>query len=146
MNTKRGFTLIELLAVIVVIALIMVITIPNVLETMDRAKKQSLVTFAKKAINEAQKIELENTLLNIPKDERTLKGVKGYNKYAGNIKINDRNGNPYYTIVVHNDKYCIYNKKENELTIDNVEKYRGIVNSFSFLLYIQYLSLCTTIV
>ena len=126
MNNKRGFTLIELLAVIIVIAIIITITIPNVIETMNNSKKQALITFAKKAITEAEQLELEKTLTNEPQDK--LRGVNGRGKYAGNIKLNDKNGKPYYTIIVHDDKYCLYNLKINELKLENVKKYEGIKN------------------
>lgn len=39
---KKGFTLIELLAVIVILAIIMVVTIPTVLGSMNKARKNSL--------------------------------------------------------------------------------------------------------
>ena len=45
---KKGFTLIELLAVIIVLAIIMVLTIPNVLSSMNKAKNEAMITFAKK--------------------------------------------------------------------------------------------------
>ena len=37
---KKGFTLIELLAVIVVLAIVLVVTIPSVLSSMDKAKTE----------------------------------------------------------------------------------------------------------
>lgn len=44
---SKGFTLIELLAVIVILALIMVIAIPNVLEAMNSSRVSSLHSKAK---------------------------------------------------------------------------------------------------
>ena len=41
---KKGFTLVELLAVIVILAVIMVITIPTVLGSMDKAKESAFAT------------------------------------------------------------------------------------------------------
>ena len=38
---RKGFTLIELLAVVVILAVILVVTIPSVLNTMDTAKQKS---------------------------------------------------------------------------------------------------------
>lgn len=46
MKRKNGFTLIELLAVIVILALIMAITIPLVLQTMNNSKKEAFYMFA----------------------------------------------------------------------------------------------------
>ena len=39
---KKGFTLIELLAVIVILAVVMVVTIPSVLKSMDAARQGQL--------------------------------------------------------------------------------------------------------
>lgn len=51
MKKKNGFTLVELLAVIVVLALIMVIAIPSVLDAMNKARRSAFVEYAQKAIN-----------------------------------------------------------------------------------------------
>lgn len=51
MRKKNGFTLVELLAVIVVLALIMVIAIPSVLDVMNQARRSSFVEYAQKAIS-----------------------------------------------------------------------------------------------
>ena len=56
---KKGFTLVELLAVIVILAVIMVITIPTVLGSMSGAKKEAFDT-AVAAVNKyiADQVEL----------------------------------------------------------------------------------------
>ena len=43
---KKGFTLIELLAVIIILAILMVVAVPNVLGTLNDAKKKTFVTQA----------------------------------------------------------------------------------------------------
>ena len=43
---KKGFTLIELLAVIIILAILMVVAVPNVLSTLNDAKKKTFVTQA----------------------------------------------------------------------------------------------------
>ena len=55
MKKNKGFTLVELLAVIVILAIIMIIAIPSVLNTMQTAKKKSMVNFAEKVLNELSK-------------------------------------------------------------------------------------------
>lgn len=52
---KNGFTLVELLAVIVVLAIIMIIALPNVLDSLSTAKEKSFKEMAIKMYNEAQK-------------------------------------------------------------------------------------------
>lgn len=41
---KKGFTLIELLAVIIILALLMIVAVPNVLGTLNDAKKSTFIT------------------------------------------------------------------------------------------------------
>ena len=43
---KKGFTLIELLAVIIILAILMVVAVPNVLSTLNDAKEKTFVTQA----------------------------------------------------------------------------------------------------
>lgn len=45
-KNNKGFTLIELLAVIIILALIMVIAIPSILDTMNQARKESFYLYA----------------------------------------------------------------------------------------------------
>ena len=44
---KKGFTLVELLAVIAILALLIIIALPNVLEMFNRVKKEIFLTEAK---------------------------------------------------------------------------------------------------
>ena len=47
MKKKKGFTLVELLAVIVILAIILVIAVPQIMDTIDSARKASLESSAK---------------------------------------------------------------------------------------------------
>ena len=51
---KNGFTLIELLATILILALIMIIAVPNVMSTIDKNKQDTYVEDAKKMITLAE--------------------------------------------------------------------------------------------
>ncbi len=53
-KNKNGFTLVELLVVIVVLALIMIITIPAVLDVMEDARKNSFVLYCQKVVKDTQ--------------------------------------------------------------------------------------------
>lgn len=44
---KKGFTLIELLAVIIILAILMIVAVPNVLGTLNDAKRSTFITQAK---------------------------------------------------------------------------------------------------
>ncbi len=54
MKNKKGFTLVELLAVIVVLAIIMIIAVPSVLNSMTDARRNSFAVYGEKLINGAQ--------------------------------------------------------------------------------------------
>jgi len=51
LKSQKGFTLIELLAVIIILAVIMTVAIPNVINTLEKNKKDSFIKDAKRAIN-----------------------------------------------------------------------------------------------
>jgi len=51
---KNGFTLIELLAVIIILAVIMTVAIPNVVGTLEKNKKDSFLKDAKRAITSCE--------------------------------------------------------------------------------------------
>ncbi len=55
-RNKKGFTLVELLAVIVVLAVILAIAIPNVLGIIDNARKDSFASTAKMMIEAAKTV------------------------------------------------------------------------------------------
>ena len=50
LNSEKGFTLIELLAVIIILAVIMTVAIPNIISTLEKNKKDSFVKDAKQAV------------------------------------------------------------------------------------------------
>lgn len=51
---KKGFTLVELLAVLVILSIIMLIAVPSTLNVLDRNKKDSYISDAKKLITLAE--------------------------------------------------------------------------------------------
>lgn len=51
---KKGFTLVELLAVLIILSLILFIVAPNVLNMMERSKKQKFLADAKEMISLAK--------------------------------------------------------------------------------------------
>lgn len=53
-KNQKGFTLIELLAVIIILAVIMTIAIPNIVGTLDKNKKDSFIKDAKRAITSCE--------------------------------------------------------------------------------------------
>ena len=53
-KNQKGFTLIELLAVIIILAVIMTVAIPNIVGTLDKNKKDSFIKDAKRAITSCE--------------------------------------------------------------------------------------------
>lgn len=91
-KNKKGFTLVELLAVIVVLAIIMIIAIPQVMESMNAAKKNSFKIYAQKVLNTASAKYQTELLTGTPSTcykVSTLMG-NGKGKYVG--YVNQSNG------------------------------------------------------
>ena len=53
-NNKKGFTLVELLAVIVILAIILLVAVPNILGVIEEARKDSFVSSTKMIIKAAE--------------------------------------------------------------------------------------------
>ena len=64
---KKGFTLIELLATITILALILMVAVPNVMSTIDKNKKNAYVEDAKKMITLAEYELRSNSSIETPK-------------------------------------------------------------------------------
>ena len=114
---KKGFTLVELLAVIVVLAIIMIIAVPAVIQSMDTAKKNSLVIEARKAINVAmQKVQTDTLTGTELKTCYTLSDLKidGGGKYYGKVVIDGTD----YKVSIWDGSYAISEKKSDELNAE----------------------------
>ena len=89
---RKGFTLIELLAVIILIALIAVLIVPNIIDTMTKSKEASYQLLVKNIVT-ASKSDYEEC------EYGDLSNKEKYGEeYACEIKIekNDDNNNYYY--------------------------------------------------
>ncbi len=63
---KKGFTLIELLATILILALLMLVAVPNVMSTIDKNKKDTYIEDAKKMITLAEYEIRSDTSIELP--------------------------------------------------------------------------------
>ena len=63
MKKKKGFTLVELLAVIVILAIILVIAVPKISDTIKNSKKTSFESSAKTIASQAEKKKMEKEIL-----------------------------------------------------------------------------------
>ena len=64
-NNKKGFTLVELLAVIVILAIILVIAVPQIMKTIDSARLGAFRSTAKLILTQADKQYLVDQTLNV---------------------------------------------------------------------------------
>ena len=92
---RKGFTLIELLAVIILIALIAVLIVPNIIDTMTKSKEASYQLLVKNIVT-ASKSYYEEC------EYGDLSDKGKYGAYACEIKIdeNDDNNNYYIEITL----------------------------------------------
>lgn len=122
---KKAFTLIELLAVIVILSIIMGIAIPNVVSTLEKSKKETYISDAKKFLTLA-KTELA-THINKPANGEIVK-IKL--SCVDNEDLTESpDGDPYdeeksYVIVTKKSGTLIY--YVNLVSIDSEGKNRGI--------------------
>ena len=77
-NNKKGFTLVELLAVIVILAIILVIAVPQIMKTIDSARLGAFRSTAKLLLTQAEKQHLVDQTLKVDEgniDTVTYNGV-----------------------------------------------------------------------
>ena len=109
----RGFTLVELLAVIVVLAIMMAIAIPNVMKTMENAKKSTLKIYAQKVMTKAEEAYQVDILLKgqgkTCYDLASL-GIESSGNYRGKVLVTiAANQNPTYYIYLSDNSNSIEN-------------------------------------
>ena len=122
---KKGFTLVELLAVIAILAILVLVAVPNVLIMFNKAKKDSFLNDARNIYKEVTKKYISenmkgNNISSISNDNNKLDMDTNDLKY--NVKL-DKKGN-IKSFEVSNDTYCISGKFNNlgELTDDKVKE------------------------
>lgn len=93
MKKKNGFTLVELLAVIVVLAIIMIIVVPNVLRSLNGTKKESFYLYSQKLESKAVARYTQDLDLNKQNTECAVYDISkdldlgNTGKYEGWVKI-----------------------------------------------------------
>ena len=111
---EKGFTLIELLAVIVILSVITLITIPMITNVIEESKKKALTSSVEGLVESANLYAIENDgvyefLFDKEHQGSTIKGEKL--EYKGNIDGEgklylDREGN--VSVCISNNNYYVY--------------------------------------
>ena len=118
LKNKKGFTLVELLAVIVVLAIIILIAMPAVLSSMEKARKNSFAVEANEVIRAAQTAYADAVMngkaagnsicvpYNYLKKGFLEKNDPNYNGSVL-ITINPTSGQASYNIYLSNSNYTV---------------------------------------
>ena len=128
---KKGFTLIELLAVIVVLALILVLTIPTVLKTMNDSKKKTFQMYGQKVVNAAMQLQESVELLGSSSVESGLMdGKRCYTfrqlglesgNYEGAVVVEKSGADTKYTVYLADDNFAYNAKPSTEINSGEAE-------------------------
>ena len=90
---KKGFTIVELLAVVVIIAILAGLAVPNILRMIDTSKKEKFITDAKQVIAKAKyyRKDTESTGIGLDKLEVNLGDSPYGGTYDGKVTITSGN-------------------------------------------------------
>jgi len=141
---KRGFTLVELLAVIVILAIIMLIAIPAVLNTLESARRKTFAEYVDKVVSLTEQKELSNELLsNASPGACTIYDItkdldlSSTGDYKGYTLVKKTSIGKEYIVVLWDGEFMLrpynytnkldYSKKSKELS-DAIEKYSESYN------------------
>ena len=103
---RKGFTLIELLAVIVIMAIILVVTVPNIIQSINDARVSSIHNLAVSAAKSYNNIYAQDLIVPNP-DNRTLgkipEKITDSWQCIGNLKTGVTTGTPLAEILGFNE-------------------------------------------
>ena len=125
---KKGFTLIELLAVIVILSVITLITIPMITNVIEESKKKALVSSVEGLVESANLYAIEKDgvyefLFDKEHKGSTKKGesldYRGTIDGEGKLYL-DKEGN--VSICISNDKYYVYKNYNSGIIVGNRSK------------------------
>ena len=121
MKKKNGFTLVELLAVIVILAIILVIAVPKITDTIKNSKIASFESSAKTIAAQAEKKKMEKEILEDSGSINCSDVVKLNDTDYGNCSISF-DGNTAKVTLVGNGKFeglsVINGTKENATAVE----------------------------
>ena len=89
---RKGFTLIELLAVIVIMAIILIVTVPNIIQSINDARTNSIHNLAVSAANTYNTTYSQDQLASDKILGTLPEQINGEWKCIGAINLTDENG------------------------------------------------------
>ena len=95
---RKGFTLVELLAVIVILAIILIIAVPKISDTIVNSKEASFESSAKTIADQAEKKKMENDSLGIDSNIGCSDVAKLSESDYGDCSITFKGDTAYVTI------------------------------------------------
>ena len=113
MKNNKGFTLIELLAVVVILAVIMTLAIPNIVSTINRNKKEVFIEDAKKFQAAAEYKVVNDKSLQLPTTTSALVLT------LGEVDKSGIESSPYSTNYSSTKSYVVITKENKDITVDD---------------------------
>lgn len=108
---NKGFTLVELLAVIVVLAIIMIIAIPNIMRSMDNARKGTFKVYAQRVMTKAEEQYQTDLMMGNTNTCYTFEmlGLTNTGNYRGkvNVAIAAQTLEPTFTLTLSDNNYSV---------------------------------------
>ena len=142
-KNKNGFTLVELLVVIVVLALIMIITIPAVLDVMDDTRRNAFVLYAQKVVKDTQTQYVYDSNIGnaggsgvYVYDITSDIGYTSTGNYRGYVVVNASTAGTQYILFLYDNNYAIANWNVNvkgDPTTSNLQNYSGTLYTQNFI-------------
>ena len=123
----KGFTLVELLAVIVILAIILLISIPAVLNSLSIARKKSFIEYVSKIYTTTEKQFLVDQMDNYELESCVLYNIKDIGlastgDYEGyTLIVKDSNEKYHFYLTLYDKTYMISGLEYSTITIDSLE-------------------------
>jgi len=136
MKNEKGFTLIELIAVVVILAVIMLIAVPNVVTTINKNKKETFIEDAKKFKAAVEAKITTDTSIEYPNTESVLVFKL---KQVGKNELDE---SPYGTKYAEDASWVAVAKESK--TVTSTESNGVQTKTYNQLVYYVHLVTCST--
>lgn len=136
MKNEKGFTLIELIAVVVILAVIMMIAVPNVVTTINKNKKETFIEDAKKFKAAVEAKIISDTSIEYPNTDSVLVFTL---KQVGQNELDE---SPYGVKYAEDASWVAVTKEP--VTVQETGPSGPVNKTYNKLVYYVHLVACTT--